>query len=130
MRKDHPNLDVLKRLDITDALSRDRLFHPDVVWHYYNSKAPELNGEYQGVEGIVDFLEQLNDLTHGTFRISPVDACSVGCELVLAQTRNSFSVRGTKTEFDVVTVWRILDGKIAEVWDIPAVNTVSLIASD
>lgn len=31
-----------------------------------------------------------------------------------------------KLEIDAVVVWRILDGKIKEAWDIPAVNTAEI----
>jgi predicted SnoaL-like aldol condensation-catalyzing enzyme len=33
-------------------------------------------------------------------------------------------LEGSSIEFDAVVVWRIVNGKVAEAWDIPAVNTI------
>ncbi|MEM0937923.1 MAG: nuclear transport factor 2 family protein [Pseudomonadota bacterium] len=126
MLTEHANICLLKKLDITSHDCRAALFHPDVVWHFFNPKAPDLSGDYHGIEGIADFLERLQSLSNGTFRIEPQDARAIGSELVVAQTRNRFSDGETMTEFDVATVWRVFEGKIAEVWDIPAVYTADI----
>jgi predicted SnoaL-like aldol condensation-catalyzing enzyme len=34
------------------------------------------------------------------------------------------SFGGTEIDFDAIVVWRIVDGRISEAWDIPAINTV------
>jgi hypothetical protein len=33
-------------------------------------------------------------------------------------------LEGIPLEIDVVVVWRIVDGKIVEAWDLPAVHTI------
>ena len=34
------------------------------------------------------------------------------------------SFGGTALDVDAIVVWRIVDGRISEAWDIPAINTV------
>jgi hypothetical protein len=33
-------------------------------------------------------------------------------------------MEGRLIELDAVVIWRIVDNKIAEAWDIPAINTI------
>ena len=48
---------------------------------------------------------------------------AVGDELVVTHTKNRMTLQGRPIATDVVVVWRIVDGRIAEVWDIPSVHT-------
>jgi predicted SnoaL-like aldol condensation-catalyzing enzyme len=54
----------------------------------------------------------------------PIDAHPVGDELIITQVCNRMDLEGNTIEVDAVVVWRIVGRKIAEAWDIPAVNTV------
>ena len=56
-----------------------------------------------------------------------IDSRTVGDELVVTQTCNRLTVEGDTIETDVVVVWRIVNGKIAEGWDIPTVYNVRII---
>ena len=38
MNAEHPNVEILKQVDITDRTGWPETFHPDVIWHFYNSK--------------------------------------------------------------------------------------------
>jgi len=40
----------------------------------------------------------------------------------MATTTVSFG--GTEIDIDAIVVWRIVDGRVSEAWDIPAINTV------
>ena len=51
---------------------------------------------------------------------------AVGDELVVVQTRNSLTLEGQPITIDVVVVWRIVDGRITEVWDIPSAYTLAM----
>ena len=124
MTPEHPNVKILKQVDLTEATSWSQLFHPDVVWHFYNDQEPDLAGDYKGHDGIANFLTTLQTLSEGTFTVEPKEAFAIGDELVVAQTCNRLAYAGKMVEFDVVTVWRIIDSLIVEVWDIPAVNTI------
>ena len=50
--------------------------------------------------------------------IEPVSAVPVGKELVVVQSRNSLTLDHQSVTIDVVVVWRIVEGRIVEVWDI------------
>lgn len=124
MNHEHPNVEILKQVDLTDRVGWSQIFHPDVIWHFYNDQELHLAGDYEGHDGIAEFLTKLRTLSEGTFAVDPKEAVAIGDELVVAQTCNRLAYAGKMVEFDVVTVWRIIDDLIVEVWDIPAVNTI------
>mgnify|MGYP001791909081 FL=1 len=123
MQSEHPNVDLIASIDTTDIVSNLDAFHPDVVWRFFNPMAPELAGSYNGISGMKAFFSKVRSFGKGHFAVQPKGAWAVGDELVVVQTRNRLGDGASEIEFDVVVVWRIIDGKIAEVWDIPAVQT-------
>ena len=46
MNKEHPNIEVLKRLDLTNMEASAQVIAEDFVWHYFNPELPELQGDY------------------------------------------------------------------------------------
>ena len=44
----------------------------------------------------------------------------------MTYTKNTMALPDKQIETNVVVVWRILDGKIKEVWDIPGVYTAKV----
>ena len=42
----------------------------------------------------------------------------------MAYVTNTLSFGCTALDVDAIVVWRIVDGRISEAWDIPAINTV------
>ncbi len=123
MIEQHPNLSLLSKLDIFDLDSSAKLFSEDFVWHYFNPKLPDIQGDYVGVEGLKDFFETISGISKGTFKLEPVSATPVGEELVVVQARNTLEFDGKTNTVDVVVVWRIVDGQFAEAWDIPSAFT-------
>ena len=119
----HPNVALLNRIYVTNLDSCAEVFANDVVWHYYNPKLPQIEGDYTGLDGIKSFFASLAALTIGTFRVEPVSAEPAGDELVVVRTRNTLTIDGDDMATDVIVVWRIVEGKISEVWDIPSVFT-------
>ena len=117
----HPNVALVERLDVSDLSAAADVFAEDVVWHFFNPRLPDLQGDYVGLKGIGAFFEKLGGATAGTFRIEPISLTPVGDELVVAHTRNSLTLEDREITTDVVVVWRIVDGRIKEVWDIPSV---------
>ncbi len=118
MTEDHPNVALLKRLDLHDIAGSEDLIAKDVVWHYANPNLPDLQGDHVGLTGVRSFFDAIARKSGGTFRINPVSVTPVGDELVVVQSRNTLILEGRVVSVDVVVVWRIVDGRIAEVWDI------------
>lgn len=123
----HPNLAIMQKLDIENLDACADIFADNFVWHYFNSNWPDLAGDYHGVSRLKEFFAKMKENSKSTFQVNPVDARPVGDELVVVHACNRLALpakEGGTIEFDAVVVWRIVDGKIAEAWDIPAVNTV------
>ena len=123
MAEGHPNIALLQRLDLHDLGSAAELFADDFVWHFFNPRLPDMQGDYVGLAGLRSFFEKIMSLTGGSFKVHPVSLTAVGDELVVAQTRNTMTLQGQQVATDVVVVWRIVDNRIKEVWDIPSVYT-------
>ena len=124
MTKEHPNVSLLKQFDPRNIAGAANLFAEDVVWHFFNPRLPDVQGDYVGLTGLQAFFEKLGMLTDGTFQVEPISITAFGDELVVVHTKNSMTLEGQPIETDVVTVWRIVGGHITEVWDIPSVHTV------
>lgn len=120
----HPNIALLEKLDIRNLDACADLIADNFVWHYFNPKLPQLQGDYRGVEGFKGFFAKLGGMTESSLQVTPVSAHAVGDELVVVQTCNRITFENRTIEFDVVVVWRVVDGKIAEAWDIPSVFQV------
>ena len=118
MADDHPNVALLKRLDLRDLAGSEELFAEDVVWHYANPNLPDIQGDYVGLDGVRSFFESLARKSGGTFRIDPISVTPVGNELVVVQSRNTLTFDDRAVSVEVVVVWRILNGRVVEVWDI------------
>ncbi len=124
MSDPHPNVALIERLDIHDIAASKDVFAEDAVFRYFNPLLPDLQGDYVGLTGIRDFFQKIGALSEGSFRIEPVSAEAVGNELVVVHTRNSLTFDNQPITMDVVVIWRIVNGRITEVWDIPSVFTV------
>ena len=123
MTEEHANISLLKRLDLENLSGCADLFAEDFVWHFFNPQLPDVEGDYVGVDGLQAFFEKLGAATGGTFRVEPISVTPVGDELLVVHARDNLAVGGMPIEVDVVVVWRIVEGRIAEAWDIPSVYT-------
>ena len=126
----HPNLAILSKMDIRNLDACVEVFADNFVWHYFNPKMPELEGDYHGISGMKEFFMKMNASNKGTLQVKPVEAYPIGDELVVTHSHNQFtseSVDNGNFEFDALVVWRIVNDKIAEAWDIPAVHTIRMI---
>ena len=120
----HPNIAILKNLNLQDLDACKIIIADDFVWHYFNPHLPELQGDHRGVDGLKSFFAKLREKSDSSFRVNVIDTRTAGDELVVTQVCNCMDLEGRSLEFDAVVVWRIVNGKIAEAWDIPAVNTI------
>ncbi len=123
MTDPHPNVEVLMRLDLRDLDASAPLFSDDFVWHFFNPKLPDVQGDFVGVEGLKAFFQAMGARTNGSFDVQPVSVKPVGNELLVVHVRDTMTLDGTAVETDAVVVWRVVAGKIKEAWDIPAVFT-------
>ena len=127
MEKEHPNIDVLKKLDLTNLEESADLIAEDFVWHYYNPKLPELQGDYLGLSGLMDFFKILASRTRGSFKVNPLSINPLGDSLVITHVKDNMVLDGKHMEIDAVVLWCIIDGKIKEAWDIPIIHTAKMI---
>ena len=128
----HPNLSIMKSLDINNLDDCSEIFADHFVWHYFNPKLPEIQKEHLGVSGLKEFFSKMNIACNGKLQVNPVEAFPIGDELVVVHACNRLvpgdGADGT-IEFDAVVVWRIVDGKITEAWDIPGVHNIRHVQS-
>jgi len=125
MTSDHPNVRLLKELDLGNLEAMTDLFAPDFVWHYFNTELPDMEGDYAGLEGLQRFFGTLAGKSAGTFKVEPVSVTAYGDELVVAHVRDTMTLEGRSLTLDALAIWRMVDGKIAEAWDIPAIHTAT-----
>jgi ketosteroid isomerase-like protein len=114
----------MEKLDIRNLDACTNIIADNFVWHYFNPRRPELEGDYRGIEGLKGFFAKLAEISNGSFQVNVIDSRAVGDELVVTQACNRITWEGNPIEFDAVVVWRIVNGKIAEGWDIPSVYNV------
>ncbi|WP_299664461.1 nuclear transport factor 2 family protein [uncultured Ruegeria sp.] len=126
MSSEHPNIALMKKLDLRNLDGCADLFAPDFVWHYFNRELPNLDGDYSGVEGLKTFFSKLAGDTDGTFKVEPLAIQTYGDELVVTHVRDTMIKDEQSMALDALAIWRIVDGRIAEAWDIPAINTISI----
>ena len=128
MTKACDNLSVLNKFDryLADGniAGAADLISEDFVWHFFNSQLPQLQGDYAGLAGLQTFFETLAALTEETFQDTPVSSMPIGDELVVTHVRDRMTLEAQPVELDAVVVWRIVNGQIAEAWDIPAIHTI------
>lgn len=112
------NVEIVRRAIENPA--EPGVFTEDVVWHF-TGRVPGLASDYRGREAFLsDFLGRLMELTGGSFAVEALDVRAAGAELVVAHLRISMTVDGvTRAGHDVV-VYRVIEGKVAEAFDIPS----------
>ena len=98
-------------------------FADDFKWHYFNEGLPDLNKTYHGFDGWMQFFNDLAGLTGGTFNVKIHEVRAIGTELVAVHAMPNMSLDGMDLETDAAVIWRIVDGKVAEAWDIPGLNS-------
>ncbi len=123
MGKEHPSITLLSRVDIHDLSASSDLFSQDFVWHYFNPKFPDIQGDYFGIKGLKSFFKSLAGKTTGTFKVSFVSATPVGEELVVVHVRDTMEFEDNYIAIDAVVVWRVVNGLVTEGWDIPSAFT-------
>ncbi|WP_250566048.1 nuclear transport factor 2 family protein [Adonisia turfae] len=127
MSKAQANLSLVGKIPalVPDRLDEMKeLFADDFVWHYINPQLPQLHGDYQRFDGLQGFFRKLGELTNNTFSVRIHQAYAVGDEFVVAHACPSMTLDGSSFETDAVVVWRIVDQRLKEAWDIPSLHSL------
>ena len=127
MAEEHPNIALLRSVDLRDVGSAKDAFSEDFVWHFFNPKLPDVQGDYLGLAGLGSFFEKMHGRTGGSFRVEPVSITAIGDELVVTHVKDRMTLDDQDLEVDAVAVWRFVDGRITEGWDIPAVHDARVV---
>ncbi|WP_435625264.1 nuclear transport factor 2 family protein [Flagellimonas sp.] len=127
MNKEHPNISILKQFNPTNPSSASGVLAEDFVWHYINPELPELEGEYFGFSGLMDFFKKIGMRTSGSFQVNPITTTPLGDQLVVTLVKDSMTLEGKSIKIEAVVIWCIVDGKIKEAWDIPIILTTKMI---
>lgn len=125
MSQEHPNVELMKKLDIRNLAGCADLFAPDFIWHYINPNLSDIEGDYVGWAGLQSFFAKIDAKTGDSFKVLPVSINAFGDELVVTHVRNSMILDGQPVAVDAIVVWRIVSGSIAEAWDIPSAHTLA-----
>ena len=64
----HPNLSLIRKLDIQNLDASGDIIAENFIWHYFNPRLPELHGDYHGIEGFKEFFAKLGEISNGSFR--------------------------------------------------------------
>ena len=124
------NLDLVTRagtmIRTGFANADEDLFADGFVFHFFNPRLDELHGDHHGFDGFRGFFERLDRGSVTGFHSEPHSLTPYGDELVVAYATNTVSFNGALLDVDAVVVWRIVNGRISEAWDILAINTVRL----
>ena len=126
MSEEHPNIALLKRFDPANVAETIDVFAEDVVFHYINPLLPDLQGDYVGRAGVQTFFEKLQLLTGNAFKVNLVSITAAGDELLVVHRQQEIIMGDRQIKTDVVVVWRVVDDRIAEVWDIPSIHAAHI----
>ena len=122
------NLDLVMRagalIRTGFANADEEMFAHDFVFHFVSPLLAELDGDHHGYDSFRSLFERLRRESDTGFHNEPHSLTPYGDELVVAYATNTVSFGGTALDVDAIVVWRIVDGRISEAWDIPAINTV------
>ena len=92
------------------------LLASDVVWR--EAGGEDYSGEHRGRDDVTALLQQLVEVTEGSFRLDAVDFVATA-EHVATNVRWSAERSGTRVEGYDLAVYRIADGRIASAWFYP-----------
>jgi ketosteroid isomerase-like protein len=110
-QKEHSNISLVRRF--AESMTRDfrgaeELVSEDFVWHYFNRRVPDLEGEYSGLSGVKAFFAKLRKLTENTFQIEPLSAVPFGDEFVVTHANLKLTMESMKIETNAIVVWRLI----------------------
>lgn len=99
-----------------DWVAVRELLASDVVWHEAGEE--DYSGHHRGCDEVTALLQQLVEVTQGTFRLEPVDFIATA-EHVATNVRWSAERSGTRVEGSDLAVYRVSGGRITGAWFFP-----------
>ena len=108
MSEIHPNLQLLMRFNPNDPEASAGLFAEDFVWHYFNPKLPDIEGDYDGFAGLKRFFRAMAKKSDASFKVNPVNAFPIGNELLVSHVQNSMTLEDGPLVINAVVVWRFV----------------------
>ena len=127
MNQEHPNISILKRFNPANPNTLAEVLAEDFAWHYINPELPELEGDYFGLSGLIDFFKKIGGRTGGSFKVNPISIIPMGDELIITHVKDTMLLGGKQMKIDAVVLWCIIDGNIKEAWDIPVKHTAAFV---
>ena len=114
MNSEHSNIAVLQQFNPANISASSGIIAEDAICHYFNPKLPDMQGDYLGRQGFMEFFGKIAGQTKGTFKVNPLSMTTMGNELVVTHVKDNITLNGQKLEIDAVVVWR------GRVWQLPA----------
>ena len=118
---EHPNVARIRNIYAAfangDLAAVNDVFAEDLVWH--DAGRGQLSGDYRGREAVFGFFGKVMEVTEGS---SHLDLHSVLAddEHGVALVTISANRGGRSIKVNAVDVMHLRDGKVTEVWAIPA----------
>ena len=100
-----------------DLAALNDVFAEDLVWH--DCERNQLSGDYRGSEAVFQYFGKVMDVTEGSLHLD-LHSVLADEEHGVALMTISASRGGRSVEINAVDVMHLRDGKVAEVWAIPA----------
>ena len=93
------------------------MFAEDLVWH--DAGRGQLSGDYRGREAVFGFFGKVMEVTEGSFHLD-LHSVLADDEHGVALVTISANRGGRSIKVNAVDVMHLRDGKVTEVWAIPA----------
>ncbi len=92
------------------------LLADDIVWHVPGTSP--IAGDHRGREAVIAYFERRRTLADHTFTLHPKGALEDG-DAVVQLVDGEATIGGERRTWRTAGVYRIADGRIAEVWLVP-----------
>lgn len=119
MGKDMEHEDAKTIRIIIDAFQRAdwdtvRRYWDDNIVVHYSGHGP-LSGDHRGKDAVISMLQRLDELTENTFRMEIHDVLASEDHVVVLYNESA-QRGGVEFSWNLVAVYHLRDGKIAEAW--------------
>ena len=115
---EHPNVDIFKRLYTAfttgDMTKVGEEFTDNLVWHIPGKNT--ISGDYKGRDSTLEVFSKMFEATNGTYKPEILDILG-NDKHVAAYLHATAKRNGKALDQDYVFMFRIDEGKIAEVWE-------------
>jgi uncharacterized protein len=99
-----------------DPASVAELLHEDIVWHVPGTSP--IAGNHRGREAVLRYFTTRRERAGGTMRMHPRGSLADG-DAVVQLVDGTAELGGRSVQWRTVGVYRIDDGRVAEVWLVP-----------